>query len=39
LTRRTIRRAVIACPFLDVIAVYSASATSASLTQQASWSS
>jgi hypothetical protein len=28
-----------ACPFFEVKAVYSASATSASLTQQLSWSS
>jgi hypothetical protein len=38
-TRRTISRAVMACPFFEVKAVYSASATSASETQQRSWSS
>ena len=39
LTRRTISRAVIAWPFFEVNAVYSASATCASETQARSWSS
>ena len=39
LTRRTISRAVMACPSFEVNAVYSTSATSASLTQQRNWSS
>ena len=39
LTRRTIRRAVMACPFFEAKAVYSVSATWASETQRPSWSS
>jgi hypothetical protein len=39
LTRRTMSRAVIACPFLEVHAVYGTSAIWASETQRPSWSS
>ena len=38
-TRRTISQTVTACPFFEVNAVYSASATSASEIQARSWSS
>jgi hypothetical protein len=39
LNRRSTSRAVTACPFFEVNAVYSASAISASEAQQPSWSS